>query len=472
MKGAASLQEVWYWYPAWGDDPPAALAGVDVELFPGVTVVAGDSAAGKSTLLRVLNGLVPHFHGGRIAGRAETAGLDVLSTRTRVLARHVGFVFQEPEVGFVRGVVRREVAFTAENLGIAPGVIRHSVEEVLCQVGIGHLADRRLATLSGGERQRVALAAALVGAPQIVALDEPTSQLDDAGAGALVEALYDMAHRGHTVVVAEHRVDRFPDARVVGMERGALVGSPAPAASPALHASPVLAPTHLPDGSPAGAGSLRTQRCSPSAPVTWQLEQVTSGIAGRAVVVQVDLAGREGEVVVLTGPNGAGKTTILRTIAGLVPPLSGRVERRPGRIAYLPQDPGALLHRQSVLDEVRQTLRWSRSSEDPAELLDALGLGAVAGRDPRDLSGGQRQRAALAAVMAGAPKLVLLDEPTRGMDAASRSALAAMLDHLCAGGASVVMATHDAHLAGQLADQVVRVDSGSAVLQSPAVVAW
>ncbi|MGH9115325.1 MAG: ABC transporter ATP-binding protein [Acidimicrobiales bacterium] len=453
------MQELWYWYPAWGDEPPAALAGVDLELSPGVTLIAGDSAAGKSTLLRVLNGLVPHFHGGRIAGRAETAGLDVLSTPTRALARHVGFVFQEPEVGFVRGVVRREVAFTAENLGIAPRVIRHAVEEVLLQVGIGHLADRRLATLSGGERQRVALAAALVAVPEIVALDEPTSQLDDAGAAALVEAVHDLAQRGHTVVVAEHRVGRFPGARVVAMERGALVRPPAPA------------PVHRPDGLPAVAGSLRSRRRSPAAPGAWQLEQVTCGIAGRPVVGPIDLAGREGEVVVLTGPNGAGKTTVLRTIAGLIPPFSGRVDRRPGRIAYLPQDPGALLHRQSVLDEVRQTLRWSRASEDPGELLEALGLGAVASRDPRDLSGGQRQRAALAAVMAGGPKLVLLDEPTRGMDTASRSALAAMLDRLCAGGVSVVMATHDEQLARQLADQVVRVHAGSAAPLRPEVLA-
>ncbi|MGH9065458.1 MAG: ABC transporter ATP-binding protein, partial [Acidimicrobiales bacterium] len=223
MTAAAAIEHLCYWYPGWSDRQPPALRDVDLHLGPGLTVVAGDSGAGKSTLLRVLNGLVPHFHGGRIAGRVTVAGLDVLSTPTRTLARHVSFVFQESELGFVRGTVAREVAFAPENLGFPPERVRREVDRALDQVGIAALAGRRLSSLSGGERQRVALAGALAGAPELVVLDEPMSQLDGAGAGALSAILDDLAGAGRAVVVAEHRLTGFsPRSRVISVINGSL----------------------------------------------------------------------------------------------------------------------------------------------------------------------------------------------------------------------------------------------------------
>ncbi|MDA8073272.1 MAG: ABC transporter ATP-binding protein, partial [Actinomycetota bacterium] len=183
------IEGLTYTYPAWSDRPDPALIDVCLALHPGLTVVDGDSGSGKSTLLRVLNGLVPHFHGGVLRGRAVVCGLDVATTPTRRLARSVGFVFQEPEAGFVRGTVAREVAFFPENLGFPPATVRRRVGAALEQVGIAPLASRRLRTLSGGERQRVALAAALAGSPSIVAMDEPMSQLDRRGAAALMLTL-------------------------------------------------------------------------------------------------------------------------------------------------------------------------------------------------------------------------------------------------------------------------------------------
>lgn len=455
----ASFGHLCYWYPRWSgaarpDATAAALFDVNLELGPGLTLVAGDSGAGKSTLLRVLNGLVPHFHGGRIAGSAVVAGLDVLRTPTRVLARHVGFVFQESEAGFVRGTVAREVAFGAENLGFRSQEVVRRTGDALERVGIAGLAERRLGTLSGGERQRVALAAVLAAAPELVALDEPTSQLDEAGVTALVGILEDLAAGGHAVVVAEHRVGQFMGADlVVAVSGGKASLGPGP---PALF----------------GPGPPASVRPGPWAGDGWALSGLAAGIAGRAVVEDVDLSGLPGEIVVLNGPNGSGKTTLLRTIAGLLPPLAGEVTRPApvvghGRqIGYLPQDPGALLHRRSVLAEVQQTLRWSRSSDDPMAILRQLGLEGQAGNDPRDLSTGQRQRAALAAVLVGRPALALLDEPTRGMDGASRLALVTTLRDLADGGACVVMATHDAALAEQVGDRVVFVAGGRATVET------
>ncbi|TMC40939.1 MAG: ABC transporter ATP-binding protein [Chloroflexi bacterium] len=195
----------------------------------------------------------------------------------------------------------------------------------------------------------------------------------------------------------------------------------------------------------------------------WSLHEVTAGFAGCPVVGSVNLSGDGGEVIALSGPNGGGKTTLLRTIAGMLRPLSGKVERRPGRIAYLPQNPGALLHRPTVRSEVELTLQRARDAEPADAILQALGLLEVAGRYPRDLSSGERQRAALAAVLAGKPSLVLLDEPTRGMDAGARAALVSLVARLRDAGAAVILATHDVALIGSLADQVVQVCGGRAV---------
>jgi energy-coupling factor transport system ATP-binding protein len=179
------------------------------------------------------------------------------------------------------------------------------------------------------------------------------------------------------------------------------------------------------------------------------------------VVDHVDAAGHEGEVVALCGPNGGGKTTLLRLIAGALAPFSGKVERRPGRIAYLPQSPTALLHRPTLRAEVAMTLERAGESDAPEVILEQLGLERVAGRYPRDLSTGERQRAALAAVLPGRPALVLLDEPTRGMDDAARDALIQLITHLKQSGSAIVVATHDAELRTALADRVLKVSGGT-----------
>ena len=436
----ARLSHLSYWYPGAGE---AALLDVSLQIDEGLTVVAGPSGGGKSTLLRVLNGLVPHFHGGRIAGSAEVAGHDVITTPTRRLARTVGFVFQDPELQTVYDAVDREVAFGLENIGMPPREMANRVEEALHAAGVAHLAGRSVRTLSGGERQRIALASALAMRPRLVVLDEPTSQLDPEGAAMVLEAVKNLVEQGRAAVIAEHRLERLlPFARAMVTVAGgrAMTAPPTPPVSP----SP-LAP--------------RARRSRDGA-FAWSLAGVTAGFGGRIVLDSVDAAGHRGEVVALCGPNGGGKTTLLRMIAGAVPPMAGKVERRPGRIAYLPQNPTSLLHRPTLRSEVSLTLERAKDSEPADAILQELGLLAVSGRYPRDLSCGERQRAALAAVLPGRPDLVLLDEPTRGMDAAARSALVRLVLRLRDGGSAVVLATHDPELRSALADRVLRVSGG------------
>ena len=386
---------------------------------------------------------VPHFHGGRISGTAVVDGMNVIATPTRRLARTVGFVFQDPELQTVYDSVEREVAFGLENIGLPASEMQSCVDQAMQGAGVSHLAGRRMRTLSGGERQRVALASALAMRPRIIVLDEPSSQLDPDGAAMVLSAASRLAAEGRAVVISEHRLERLVSsaAAMVVVERGGAASQ----STDSWTAAPVVAPP---------------PRLAAPGVEAWSLEGVTAGFGERAVLQGVDLAGRRGEVVALSGPNGGGKTTLLRLIAGALAPSAGRVERRPGRIAYLPQNPTALLHRPTLLSEVRLTLGRSGDGEAPEVILRELGLLHVAHRYPRDLSCGERQRSALAAVLPGHPSLVLLDEPTRGMDAAARNALILLLARLRDAGSGIVLATHDAALRDAVADRVVDVSAG------------
>jgi energy-coupling factor transport system ATP-binding protein len=431
-----------YTYP---ETASRALDGVDLEISSGLTLLTGASGSGKSTLLRVCNGLIPHFHGGVIGGSARVLGREVVRTPTRELAREVGFVFQDPELQAVYPSVERDAAFGLENLGVARGEMLRRVGDALEMCGIAHLRSRAVGTLSGGERQRLALAGVLAMRPRLLVLDEPLSQLDPEGAAALLAALHAAVQAGTTALVAEHRhhlVLGRAD-RCLRMAEGRVTA---------------CAPERPVETAPVAAS--RGVRVSPE--LSWRLQQVSAGPAGVAVLHDLDLAGGTGEVVALTGANGSGKTTLLRTIAGLLPPLSGSVERCPGRIAYLPQNPSALLHRATVRSEIDWTLRRTHSTGRADTVLEDLGLAAVAERDPRDLSTGQRQRAALASVLAGSPALVLLDEPTRGMDGAARAALIAAVARIADRGGSAVVATHDPQLVAALATRVVDLGEGIA----------
>ena len=429
-----------------------ALDGVDLEIDSGLTLLTGASGSGKSTLLRVCNGLIPHFHGGVIGGSAHVLGREVVRTPTRDLARDVGFVFQDPELQAVYPSVERDVAFGLENLGVAREEMLRRVGAALEMCGIAHLRSRAVGTLSGGERQRLALAGVLAMRPRLLVLDEPLSQLDPEGSAALLGALHAAVQGGTMALVAEHR-------HHLVLER---------ADRCLLMAGGRVTPC-APDGPVQPAPARASQDAPASSELSWRLHQVTAGPAGVAVLHDLDLAGGTGEVVALTGANGSGKTTLLRTIAGLLPPLAGSVERRPGRIAYLPQNPSALLHRATVRTEIDWTLRRTHAAGRADAMLEEMGLAAVAERDPRDLSSGQRQRVALAAVLAGDPSLVLLDEPTRGMDDAARTALTAALARVAERGGSAVLATHDPQLVAAAATRVVDLGDGVARVRRPLV---
>jgi energy-coupling factor transporter ATP-binding protein EcfA2 len=408
-----------------------ALRDVSLELQPGERIaLLGPSGSGKSTLLRALAGLVPHFHGGRFAGSVEVAGHDTRRARPADLAGTVASVFQDPEDQVVMTRVENEVAFGLENLGVPPAAIWPRAGDALDALDISRLAGRRTPTLSGGELQRVCLASALAQRPRLLLLDEPTSQLDPVAAERLFSSV---AELGCAFVLSEQRTMRALDVaeRVLFLDRGRLLFD-----GPRAEALAWLS-EHRPRyvvRSPATLGER------PGAAVAILSEVSFAYEPGTPVLERAELEVRRGEVVALEGPNGSGKTTLAKLAVGLLDPASGNV-RRSGRGGYLSQDPGRYLVCEHVLDEV--ALGVHGDHQRARVWLERVGLAFAADRHPRDLSSGERERLGLAAVAVSEPDLLVLDEPTRGVDPDRKAELGAWLAEYAAAGRGVLVATHD-----------------------------
>ena len=441
----ARVDRLTFSYP--GSERPA-LADVSLRIEPGqVVALLGPSGSGKSTLLRALAGLVPHFHGGRFEGRVEVAGRDTRRFRPADLADEVAFLFQDPEDQVVFGRVENEVAFGLENLGTGPAEIWPRVHSALADAGVARLAERRTETLSAGELQRVCLASVLALQPSLLLLDEPTSQLDPAGA----EAILDLAcGLGAAVVVSEQRpalpLERCD--RVLFVEDGRLTLD-APRDEALARLDEAFRP-RTPESSNAPRGEGET---------LVRLEAVSHAYDGSPVLGDVSFDLRRGEVVALTGPNGAGKTTLAKIATGLIEPDGGRVERH-GRVCYLSQDPGRYLVTERVEDEVALAVGGDLARAGRA--LATVGLAGFEQRHPRDLSSGERERLALACVLAPDPDVLVLDEPTRGVDPPRKRELAELLRRHARSRATLVV-THDLVFAGDVADRTVEIGALEAV---------
>lgn len=483
-----------------------ALANVDLALPEGeFALVVGRSGAGKSTLLRCLNGLVPHFSGGLLRGRIRVNGLDPVEASPRIMSRHVGFVFQNPEAQFVMDRVEDELAFALENAAMPPQEMRIRVEEVLDLLDLAPLRDRLLDTLSGGERQRVAIAAALAFRPRILALDEPTSQLDPKSAEDVLQALVRLnADLGLTILLAEHRLERvlpFVDQLISLSAAGDPVvqGDPAEVLPQIELVPPLVELARKLDWKPLPLTikeGRRHSRCwlnehpaiskkvKPVPRTTGKpylhAERVEVSFEGQNVLQGAELQVWPGEIVALMGRNGAGKTTLLKSLVGLVQPRRGQIwvagQNIAGRavadicqhVGYLPQNPGALLFADTVRDELAITLRNhglspAEAPVDPEVLLEILGLAEKAGAYPRDLSVGEQQRVALAAVTITRPGALLLDEPTRGLDYRAKQKLVDLLRRWQSEGLAILLVTHDVELAALAANRVVLLSQGEVI---------
>jgi energy-coupling factor transport system ATP-binding protein len=450
------LDHLTYTYP--GAIRPA-LTDINLNVVGGERLlVGGPSGSGKSTLLRTANGLVPHFYGGRFAGRARVLGVDTRSAGPQTLASRVGMVFQDLPARFLTDSVEDEIAFSLELAGSGRPVIASGVRDIAERMGVAHLAGRRLEHLSAGEQARLAIAAALARKPDLLLMDEPVTHIDPAGAGAVVEWVGQLSREeGVAVLVAEHRVEgwrpvvdrwiRLPSAN--GLEQGA---DPPPD---------------------------RGLRLGGIVPAALRVRGVGLSLGRRPILRDVDLDLAPGELAALVGRNGSGKTTLLRTLVGLQrldvgeidlggESIVGRgVAASVRRVGFVPQAPASMLFADTAEDEILLTLRQGGADgpDEVAGWLEAFGLTRVRQSYPRDLSAGERQRLALAAILAGKPSVLLLDEPTLGMDRERLRWLGRVLAGLCRAGCAILVATHDVGFVAEHATRALLQEGGRIVVE-------
>lgn len=484
----------------------ATLDDIDLHVDEGeLALVVGPTGSGKSTLLRATNGLVPHFTGGLLTGRVTVGGRDTASWQPRDLADLVGLVGQDPAATFVTDTVESELAYTMESLGVGPQTMRVRVEETLDLLGLADLRHRPLLTLSGGQAQRVAIGAALTAHPRVLVLDEPTSALDPQAAEDVLAAIRRLVDDlGMTVLMAEHRLERvvqYADLVIeIAAGRIARFGDPSQVMRDSAVVPPIVRLGRLAAWQPLPltvrdarrrARTLRDELPEVPPPRTTHTSRpgrvLTSsrGLTvryGRVEALRgIDFEARAGEICALMGRNGAGKSTLLSVLAGLVAPTSGTVEvggvvpRRTGprelvrRVGMVPQDPGDLLYAASVAEECAAAdADFAVPSGTCAALLADLAPDVPGDRHPRDLSEGQRMCLALAVVLSGSPDLLLLDEPTRGLDYTAKQRLGAQLARLAGSGHGIVLSTHDVEVVAAVADRVVVIADGEVVADGPA----
>lgn len=435
----------------------AVLEGLDWSVPQGAfALLVGGTGSGKSTLLSLLKPEIAPA--GERAGELRVLGEDVVDMDVRASAERVGYVFQDPENQIVCETVWHEMAFGLENLGLARDEMRRRVAETSYFFGLEDWLHRDTDTLSGGRKQLLSLAAVLALRPRVLLLDEPTSQLDPVAEKNFLHALFRVNRElGCTVVVATHQPRPMLEYATCAYRiEGGRVREVADLASLGGREGLLALDSYEPaQGEAPGVAAIREG---------WFRYDRAAGWVLRGL----DVAFSAGAVHAIVGGNGCGKSTMLSVLAKTAKLQRGRMVRGAASAALLPQNPKALLVAETVCDEL---MEWaSNCGYDEAtaqEQTTRLGLAGLEARHPYDLSGGQRQLLALAKLLLIGPELLLLDEPTKGLDLASRRIIArALRDHAQAGG-TVIMATHDLDFAEQVADDVAMMFDGEIACMEP-----
>jgi len=470
------IQDLTYYYPA-KNEP--ALEDINLSVKDGEFIlVLGKSGSGKSTLGRVFNRIVPEFYGGKIRGNVTGKS-------------EVGMVFQDPEKQLVMDSVERELAFGLENLGAEHRIMRKRVMETLSFLGMWDIRDKKTYQLSGGQKQKVAIGAMLSMGYKFLVVDEPTSLLDPAASEGILHILKRLNEDlGYTIILIEQRIDRcfhLAD-RILFMEEGRLVfdGTPRefsfwsksrgmnflpPVSDFFVKAGCTNIPLTVKEGrmelrKVAYLGNIENTECKTNK------DCLNSGVVqiknlhftyenGNQALKGVNLTVFKGEILGIMGENGGGKSTLLNNISGLLKPVKGSVSVK-GQVGYLSQDPNDYLFNDTVYKELKFTLDnmnirdYSRINN----ILKDLDIFEYKDRNPRDLSCGEKQRAALASMLVMEPDILLLDEPTRGLDRSLKNKLKDIILDLKNEGKTIILVTHDVEFVGELCDRVCLIFDG------------
>ncbi len=503
----------------YSDAEKPALKDINLTIQDGEFVlVTGPSGGGKSSLCRCLNGLIPHFYGGKVVGRVEVQGLDAIKHPTKELATKVGMIFQDPENQLVALDVEREIAFGLENLAFPGDLMAKRIEESLDTLSISDLRHRQIHELSGGEKQKVAIASVLALHPDILVLDEPTSELDPKGAEevlSIAERLND--ELGITVILIEHRLDRviqYADRLIVldqgriiadGNTRDILSNSYQEISEIGVGVPPIIKLAHelrnrgiSVDETPLTVKEGRTilngvfQKACGQLPHQCDKKGDSKSVVevknlwyvypeGVTALKNVSLRINEGEFVAIMGRNASGKTTLVKHFNSLLTPTKGNVnidgiDTRKATIAELArkvgfvfQNPNDHLFADTVEEELAFTLKILGFDSNETrlrvdEMLERFNLKEYRRQYPRSLSGGEKQRVALASVLIAQPRVLILDEPTRGMEYGLKSELMDFLNEYRSQGNIVVLVSHDVETVAEHADRVILLSEGRIVV--------
>lgn len=508
-------------YTHW-NQTEATLKDVSFQICQGtLNVLVGPSGSGKSTLCDLFNGVIPHLHGGELEGEVWVAGVDTRQAEVKNLAQQVGRVFQDPEVMFSMLYVEDEIAFGPENLRMDTASIQEIVEHLLVQTDLSERRKNLVWNLSGGQIQKLGLACVLAMRPQMIVLDEPTSNLDPGATHNVHEMILALREQGITILLVTRELDEFlaEADQLLVLECGRLRAAGAPRQVLAEH-GPYMVESlgvWLPETSeigielaqagllPAGcvpikvretiaalseagllSGEWVTERQSaPAIAEAGAQEQLVSAEelsyrypGGVQALKGISLQIHAGEWLMIVGRNGAGKSTLSRLLVGLNRPQDGAltlfgrdarewaVPELANHIALVFQNPEHQFLTDSVGDELEYSL-LAKGISDPAEMrerkaamLQQLGLEAFTETHPLALSAGLKRRLGVATMLVGQPRLLLVDEPTYGQDRAMTHTLMALMQEIRAQGVSVVMITHDMRLVQEYAERVVVMSEG------------
>ena len=476
-----ALENFSYTYP--GRTEPA-LNGVTLRVRQGeVVLVTGPTGAGKTTLCLAAAGILHHEYGGGSRGRALLMGRDVADyADLGEIGLRVGVVFDDPDAQLIFTTVEEEVASGLEGLPFPREDLLARMEEVLEITATSELRERAPHTLSGGQKQRVAIAATLALGTGIVVLDEPSSELDEEGTQRLFRILQKLKAEGKTVLVVEHKLDALFSLadRMVFLERGRITVEGAPEdllrddrVRSVLHSDVVDRPVRL--------TKTRPHERTANAPPIIVIERLAHAYGGHEALRGLDLVVYPGEFVAIIGDNGSGKTTLIKHLNGLLRPTSGSVTVRgldtrvapinelARHVGLVFQNPDTMLFEETVAEEVQfgpENLAVSNVADRVLRALDEVGLSAQRGTYPRSLSRGERQRLAVACIVAMEPEVIVLDEPTTGLDVPESRRIMELASRLRDEGKTIVMVTHNMRIVEDYADRIVLLEHGELVADS------
>jgi cobalt transport protein ATP-binding subunit len=514
---AISIRDLAYRYR--GQEKPA-LDGIDLDVAEGeFVVVMGPSGAGKSTLCTTLNGLVPHFFRGRMDGEVRVNGRSTREGKVGEFAREVGLVFQDFEAQLFSTNVALEVAFGPENFSVERGEMQRRVEGVLGRVRLEGFEGRQPATLSGGQKQRLAIASVLAIEPRVLCLDEPTTDLDPIGKLGVFEIAAELKERDDvTLIVVEHETEETLEADRIVILRDGRVVTDRPAREVLRDVDLLEESRIMPLGvtrffhemgfwqgqlpltpveglrefrqrgwriDPGRHGELVAEdgrREGGYGEALIEVEGLTHRYPNGLVALEgVDLAVRRGEFLAVLGQNGSGKTTLVKHFNGLLEPTEGSVKvegkttteqgiRKLGQtVGYVFQNPDHQIFSDAVADEVAfgpkiRGLEESEVEDRVKEALAAVGLEGYEEEDPFGLTKGERQRVAVASVLAVRPEVLILDEPTTGLDYAEQRSMMDLVRRLNEAGSTIIVVTHTMWVVAEYAHRAAVVRDGRVVL--------